>query len=45
MPNLRHLLDDLKEIGVDPEDIRLPGPLFDDLIDQGETVNDEDQEH
>ena len=45
MPNLKHLLDDLKEIGVTPEDIRLPGPLFDDLIDQAETVNDEDQEN
>ncbi|MFC1990995.1 hypothetical protein ACFLU9_02455 [Chloroflexota bacterium] len=44
MPNLKHLLDDLKEIGVDPEEIRLPGPLFDDLVDQAETVSDEDQE-
>ncbi len=44
MPNLKHLLDELEELDVDPRQVKLPGPLYDDLLDQGETVADEDNE-
>jgi hypothetical protein len=28
MPNLKHLLDDLEELGVEPNRIRIPGQLY-----------------
>lgn len=47
MPNLKHLLDELEELDVDPRDIKLPGPLYDDLLSQVEDAiaeNPEDDE-
>ncbi|MFC2038368.1 hypothetical protein ACFLUG_01160 [Chloroflexota bacterium] len=44
MPNLRQLLEELAEFGGDPGKIRLPGALYDELLDQGESVVDEDEE-
>ena len=41
MPNLKHLLEELQELDVNPNQIKLPGPLYDDLLDQGETAADE----
>jgi hypothetical protein len=32
MPNLRHLLDDLGDMGVEPNTIRIPGQLYDDMV-------------
>ncbi|MFC2018685.1 hypothetical protein ACFLU4_01845 [Chloroflexota bacterium] len=43
MPNLRHLLDELEELDIDPRRIKLPGPLYDDLVLQADDV-DADQE-
>ena len=45
MPNLKHLLDDLEDLGVDPKEIRIPGQLYDNLVaDAEESGNPEDQE-
>ena len=32
MPNLKHLLDDLEEIGVEPNTVRIPGQLYDSMV-------------
>jgi len=44
MPNLKHLLDELLELDVDPRQIKLPGPLYDDLLDQAEDMEEENEE-
>ena len=44
MPNLKHLLDELEGLDVDPRQIRLPGPLYDDLIEQAEDTDDETED-
>ena len=43
MPNLKHLLDDLDEIGVEPKSIHIPGQLYDGLMADVEE-SDEDEE-
>ena len=45
MPNLKHLLDDLEELDVDPRQVRLPGPLYDDLVQQAEDIDEEEEEN
>lgn len=42
MPNLKHLIDDLRELRVNPDEVKLPGTLYDDLVDQAEDIIDED---
>ena len=42
MPTLRHLLEELRQIKVDPDDVRIPGQLYDDLIDDAEDLAEED---
>ena len=32
MPNLKHLLEDLEEIGVEPNRVRIPGQLYDSMV-------------
>ena len=32
MPNLKHLLDDLEELGVEPNTVRIPGQLYDSMV-------------
>ena len=44
MPNLKHLLDGLESIGVEPNEIELDGSLFDALMAQGEEVVDSESE-
>ena len=44
MPNLRHLLDELEELGVEPERIRIPGQLYDHMMADAEESSEEDQE-
>jgi len=45
MPNLKHLLDDLEDIGVEPDKVRLPGELYDNIVaDAEESSNPEDEE-
>ena len=44
MPNLKHLLDELLELDVSPQQVKLPGPLYDDLVSQAEDVEEENEE-
>ena len=32
MPNLKHLLEDLEEMGVEPNTVRIPGQLYDSMV-------------
>jgi len=41
MPTLKHLLDELRNIKVDPDEIRIPGQLYDDLVDDAENIAEE----
>jgi hypothetical protein len=43
MPTLKHLIDELKKLDVSPDEVRLPGTLYDDLVEQAED-NIEDEE-
>ncbi len=38
MPSLKQLLDELRKIDVDPDDVRLPGQLYDDIFEQAEDI-------
>ena len=38
MPTLKHLLEELQKIDVDPDDVRIPGQLYDDLGDNAEDI-------
>jgi hypothetical protein len=42
MPALRHLLEELRKIDVDPDEVRIPGQLDDDLVDDAEDIAEED---
>ena len=44
MPTLKHLIDELEQLDVDPKEIRLPGPLYDDLLNQEEAEEAEEEE-
>jgi hypothetical protein len=44
MPTLRHLLEDLKKLGADPDEVRLPGELYDDLYEQAEDAIEKNPE-
>lgn len=44
LPSLKHLLDELEKLVVDPDSIRLPAQLYDDLVDQAEDVAEESEE-
>ena len=44
MPTLKHLIDELEQLDVDPKEIRLPGPLYDDLLNQAEDEEAEEEE-
>lgn len=43
MPTLKHLIEELKKIKVDPDEVRVPGQLYDDLVEQAEDVLDEEE--
>ena len=36
MPTLRHLLEELGLLGVEPDSIRIPGQLYDDILSDAE---------
>jgi hypothetical protein len=44
MPNLKHLLEELAELDVAPEQIRIPGQLYDSLIADAEESTEQDTE-
>ena len=41
MPNLKHLLEELEDLDVDPSEVKLPGQLYDDLIDQAKNEEED----
>ena len=44
MPNLKHLLEDLEEIGVEPQRVRIPGQLYDSMVADSEESIEENPE-
>jgi len=44
LPTLRHLIEELQRLSVDPNELRLPGQMYDALVDQVEDIADEEQE-
>jgi len=44
MPTLKHLLEELKKLAVDPDEVRMPGTLYDELVEQAEESNEEKEE-
>ena len=44
MPSLARLLRELRRLGSDPSEIRLPGAVFDDAVDQARDVVAENPE-
>ena len=41
MPTLKHLLEELRNIKVDPDETRFPGQLYDDLVNDTEDITEE----
>lgn len=41
MPTLKHLLEELRRIRVDPDEVRIPGQLYEDLVDDAEDIPEE----
>jgi hypothetical protein len=41
---LKYLLEELRKIYVDPDDVRIPGQLYYDLIDNAEDITEENPE-
>jgi len=44
MPTLKHLLEELKKLAVDPDKVRMPSTLYDELVEQAEDTTGEDDE-
>ena len=45
MPTLKHLIEELQKLAVDPDEIRVPGKLYDDLVEQAEdTIENPEEE-
>ena len=38
MPTLRHLIEELGKISVDPDEVHIPGQLYDDLVGDAEDI-------
>ena len=43
MPTLKHLIEELRKLNVDPDDVRLPGTLYDDLVEQAENSTEDEE--
>jgi hypothetical protein len=43
MPSIKQLVEELKMLGVDPDDIRLPAAIYDRIIDDAEEPDDQDE--
>jgi len=41
MPTLKHLLEELQKIDVDPDEVRIHGQLYDDLVNDAEDIAEE----
>ena len=43
MPNLKHLIEELEELGVEPQKVRIPGQLYDNLVADAEESDEEEE--
>ena len=44
MPNLKHLLEELEELGVEPKKVRIPGQLYDNMVADAEDSSEGQEE-
>jgi len=44
MPNLKHLLEELEELGVEPHRVHIPGQLYDNLVADAEDSSEDEEE-
>ncbi len=44
MPNLKHLLEELEELGIEPNKVRIPGQLYDSLVADAEDSSEDEEE-
>ena len=44
IPTLKHLLEELEKLAVEPDKVRMPGTLYDELVEQAEEANEEEEE-
>jgi len=44
MPTLKQLVEELKKLDIDPDEVRLPGELYDNLVEQAEDSMEENPE-
>jgi len=42
MPSLKHLLEELGLLGVKPEDVGIPGQVYDDIVADAEEPSEEE---
>jgi len=43
MPNLKHLLEELEDLGIEPKRIRIPGQLYDDMVSDAEDSGEDEE--
>ena len=43
MPSLKHLFDELQKLRVDPDNIRIPGQLYDQIVADAEDEPDDEE--
>ncbi len=43
MPTLKHLLDELSSLDTDPDEIQIPGVLYDNFLSQVEEIVEENE--
>ena len=43
MPNLKHLLEELEELGIEPNKVRIPGQLYDNMISDAEDSSEDEE--
>ena len=43
MPNLKHLLEELEELGMEPKKIRIPGQLYDNIVSDAEESGEDEE--
>jgi len=42
MPSLKHLLDELRKLRADPDNVRIPGQLYDEIVADAEDELDDE---
>ena len=43
MPNLKHLLDNLDDMGVETKSIHIPGQLYDNIVSDAEEFSEDEE--